>query len=107
MYQKVFKIGSNEATSKPQVNSCTTELDLSEKLEVLILVFVQSNGFQTTPKPLKLLYQNSHFSNYRNIDTKLLSRYIELSLLSPSTILEQNVHKTSLNCYHSKTFVKL
>ena len=33
-------------------------------------------------------YQNnhdSHFSNYRDIDTKLISRHIELSLLSPST----------------------
>ena len=32
-----FKIENNEATSKPQVTSCTTELDLSEKLEVLTL----------------------------------------------------------------------
>ena len=30
--------------------------------------------------------RDSHFCDYHNIDTNLLSRYIELSLLSPSPI---------------------
>ena len=50
-----------------------------------------SNIYPITRKTSKLIVINqvshnhdSHFCDYHNIDTNLLSRYLELSLLSPS-----------------------
>ena len=60
---------------------CTykSRLDLSEKLEMLTSVFIQIMASQTAIKPPKKYltkYHNncdSHFSNYRDIDSNSLS----------------------------------